>query len=399
MRIQFPGFGFALASSVTLLGTGCGAAAQVKMGAPTAAMAEAAPAPPAPEAAAMPPQASGAPGIANDAAPAAPAAAAGVAVQPTRDMLDIEAQVSVTVTKVRPALVQLHELAARLGGAVTEERVDNASGYGSAQLTMRVPSSATEGVFRELEKVGTVTDQSLTARDIGKQYFDGNLRLSSLEATLRRYEEILKMATKLEEVLRLEQELGRIRAEIEQVKGNQRWLADRAARATLHVKLRERQPEMAREPAPEPLPEAKFYPGLRFTTLVDFGKHATEGYVGGGLSLRSSRAFSLDLDLLKRPGSETRGPDAIAASIGGELYSELLGGGKRRFLNPYLGWRLGYVWFDDDNQVLVGATLGLELYKNRWIAFDAEARNYLIFVGDRGAHYGLSPALTARVAF
>jgi hypothetical protein len=87
------------------------------------------------------------------------------------------------------------------------------------------------------------------------------------------------------------------------------------------------------------------------------------------------------------------------ASIGGEIYSDLLGGGERRYLNPYLGWRAGYARLDSDNQAMVGATLGVELYRNRWFGLDLETRHYLAFLGDRGAHYLFAPALAARVAF
>jgi hypothetical protein len=189
--------------------------------------------------------------------------------------------------------------------------------------------------------------------------------------------------------------LGRVRGEIEQVKGNLRWLSDRAARATLHVSLRERAAEIAHSTQPEP----KFFPGLRLPALLDFGRETTDAYVGGGFALRFSNAISLDLDLLKRPDSERRGVDALLATVGGQVYSDLLGGGERRYLNPYFGWRAGYARFDSDNQALVGATLGLELYKNRWFGVDVEARNYLAFGGSRGGHYVLTPALSARIAF
>jgi hypothetical protein len=234
------------------------------------------------------------------------------------------------------------------------------------------------------------------AKDIGKEYFDAQLRLSSLEVTLHRYEEILTHATKVEEILRIEQELGRLRAEIEQVKGNLRFLSDRAARATLHIALREKTPEIAT--AVEE-PEAKFYPGLRLPALIDFGQQGGYGYVGGGLSLRFSRGLSFDLDLLEHPGKNGHAPDAILATVGGEVFSERMGGGQRRSLNPYLGWRMGYARFDHDNQAIIGATIGLELYKNDWFVVDAEARNYLAFLGDRGAHYVLNPALSAAISF
>jgi hypothetical protein len=320
----------------------------------------------------------------------------GAAIAPSREMLDIQANVDMQVTNVKEAVKALRDLSARVGGVVTAERVDTASSYGTATLTLRVPSSAANGVFEDLDKLGKVLSQTVNARDIGKEYFDAGLRLSSLEATLKRYEEILSRATKVEEMLRIEQELARLRAEIEQVKGNLRWLSDRAARATLNVTLREKVPEIVHSPEE---PEPKFFPGLRAPLLIDFGESQDNTYAGGGVSVRVLRALSLDLDVLKRFGSDARGPDAITASIGGEIYSNLLGAGERRFLNPYLGWRAGYARFDDDNQALVGATLGVELFKNRWFTLDLEARNYFAFGGDRGGHYVLVPALAAGVAF
>jgi hypothetical protein len=387
---------------LALLLSGCGSAVMAKAevaaapgmpgnaaGGADMARAESAPAAPAPAPMSAPP--------ADAAAPASQVAKPGASVAaPSREMLDIEGNVQLQVTNVKQAVKQLHALSRRVGGVVTAERVDSASVFDSATLTLRVPSGATQGVFDELEKLGDVLDQTVTARDVSKEYFDGTLRLSSLEATLRRYEEILTKANKVEEILRIEQELARIRAEIEQVKGNLRWLQDRTARATLHVTLREHVPEVVARPTE---PEAKFFPGLRAPLLLDFGKADEQAYGGGGISLRFMRQLSLDLDVLKRFDSEKRGPDALVLTAGGEVYSDLLGGGKRSYLNPYLGWRAGYGRFDRDDQVMLGATLGVELYKNRWFYLDLEARNYLAFGGERGAHYALTPALSASVAF
>jgi Domain of unknown function (DUF4349) len=407
MRHRLPGFGSALSVSLSLLLNACGGAASLKLASPASPPStSAAPAPGADEAdmaagapaeamaapSPAPASVAGAPGTPSDARP--PPTAGSIAL-PNHEMLDIEANVALQVPKVKRAVRALQELAARLGGVVTNEHVDSTSEYAVAELTLRVPSGRTQDVFAQLEQLGRVLSENVTATDIGKEYFDANLRLSSLEATQRRYQEILTHAANVEEILRVEQELARIRTEIEQVKGNLRWLSDRAARATLHLTLRESSPELVRDSDPE----AKFYPSLRLPALLDFGKASTQGYVGAGFALRLSRALSLDLDVLKRPSSQERGPDALLASIGGEMYSELLGGGERHYLNPYLGWRVGYARFDADNQAMLGATVGLELYKSRWFGLDAEARNYFVFGSDRGSHYVLSPALSARLAF
>ena len=51
------------------------------------------------------------------------------------------------------------------------------------------------------------------------------------------------------------------------------------------------------------------------------------------------------------------------------------------------------------HQGLVGGTVGLELFKNRWFDLDLETRHYFAFGGERGARYLLVPALAANVAF
>jgi hypothetical protein len=410
MRPRLPGFGSALLAPLLLLPAACGGGAAFKLGnaesaASAPAMAPGVPPAPAESGGAMEERALAAPPppVAQTDAPSpapAPVAdasnpAAPVAVSATREMLDIQANVALQVPSVKRAVKQLRELAARIGGVVTAERVDTSSQYGSAELTLRVPSRASQAVFEDLEKLGSVLNQTVTARDIGKEFFDANLRLSSLSATLRRYEEILAKAGKVEEILRIEQELARLRAEIEQVKGDLRWLSDRAARATLHVSLRERVPEVVRSEQPEP----KFYPGLRAPLLLDFARTEQPLYAGGGVSARFTRAFSVDLDVLRRFGSDSRGPDALLISAGGEVYSELLGSGERRFLNPYLGFRAGYARLEDHNQAIVGGTAGIELFKNRWFDLDLETRHYLAFIGPRGAHYLLEPGLSASVAF
>ena len=384
MRPILPALGFALSASATLVG--CGVASP---GLKVASAGRESP----PHVAAEMPAREAVP-VSGSGPPQAPTPD-GSALAPSREMLDIEAHVTLQVPNVKRALKAMHEITAHSNGVITEERVDRASQYGAAQLTLRVPSGTTQSVFEQLEQIGELLDQNVTARDVGKEYFDANLRLSSLEATLHRYEEVLKLAKTVEEVLRIELELGRVRGEIEQVKGTLRWLSDRAARATLHIALRERTLEIAQGH----LPEAKFFPSLRLPVLVDFGKNTTDTYVGGGFALRFGNAITMDLDLLERPQSERRGVDALLATIGGQVYSDLLGGGERRFLNPYLGWRAGYARFDTNDQALLGVTLGLELYKNRWFGVDVEARNYLAFGGTRGGHYVFTPALSARIAF
>lgn len=320
-------------------------------------------------------------------------------------MLDIEAHLTIEVEAVARAATALRAAARRVDGVIVEDVMNEQPAGATARLTVRVPAEHTDSFLDSLDRVGRLRSRQISARDIGKEYFDAELRLANLEATMHRYEEILKLAKDINEILRVEGELARLRGEIEQTKGNLRWLGDRAARATVHVDLVPRPSEAVAAPTPAPLepePTAKLYPGLRLALLTDFrGQKGHTGYVGGGLSAKFSRHFALELDAFREEGagSITNGLDVVLLTMGGEMYSEFLGSGKRKFLNPYLGWTLGYARFTGKNDALVGITLGVELYKTKAVVIDAQARAFALVFGGEGTHLGVEPMIGANVAF
>ena len=125
----------------------------------------------------------------------------------------------------------------RFEGVVTDDQLNQSANAATAHLTIRVPSAQIDEFFDALRTVGRLLSRQINARDIGKDFFDAELRLENLQTTMRRYQEVLKVAKGVDEILRIESELGRLRGEIEQTKGNLRWLSDRAARATVHINL------------------------------------------------------------------------------------------------------------------------------------------------------------------
>jgi hypothetical protein len=318
-------------------------------------------------------------------------------------MLDIEANLNIEVEAVAAAAASLRAVAKKFDGIVVEDTLNEQPSGATARLTIRVPAESAEPFLDSLDGVGRVRSRQVSARDIGKEYFDAELRLENLLATMKRYEEILKQAKDVNEILRVEAELSRLRAEVEQTKGNLRWLGDRASRATVHVNLSGIRHEIAAPPPPEPVrePVAKIYPGLRLTELTDFrGESGTTSYFGAGLSATFSRHFALHLDGLREigTGSPTRGVDIVLLSVGGEMFSDFLGGGKRKFLNPYLGYNAGYARFTGRNEGFIGATAGVELWKTKNVVLDAEARAFVLF-GTEGTHAAIQPVLGASIAF
>lgn len=314
-----------------------------------------------------------------------------------RKMVDIEARLSMEVEEVSRAAQAARALAQKSDGQVIEENVVQQAGVSRAELKLRVPATAAGDFLNALEGIGAVRTRQITAKDIGKEFYDATIRLANLEIARKRYEEILVQAKTIEEILRLESELGRLRQEIEQLKGELRWMRDRAARATIYLSL------FTQGGAPAVAvvkPAAKLHPGIRLSYLEDLrGDAGHQGYLGVGLSLGATPSATLELQGFREVGSGSAGLDGLFVTLNGRFYSEFLGNGKRELFNPYLGLRGGYARFLQKNEIIAGGGLGLEIFKREWLLLDAGVHAYALFASSAGGHLGLEPTLGASVAF
>jgi len=236
---------------------------------------------------------------------------------------------------------------------------------------VRLPPAHVDELLAFLAKHGDITEKRITATDVSKQLFDQELALKNLHVTLDRLAQVMAQGgLKVPEILQIEQEMTRLRGQIEQIEGDQRFLKDRVALATLDI-------SMTRRAGAVTVAKAKMYPGVRATALVLFdpGHRARTRYGGGFVLHTLFREMSLEVDLFQKEQNEagTSSSNAVIATTGGAVYSDFLGGGRRRTLNPYLGFRLGYAYLDDHRFVVQGEA-GVELLKSRNAVIDANVR-------------------------
>ena len=335
-----------------------------------------------------------------EAAPAAPAltrkrsGSERPAQPPHRELRDVEARVSVEVPRVDKAVTALRAVASAEEGTIVSESFEDDEHHAHATITLRVPARRVERTLTRVEALGRVQLRHVQIRELGKEYFDAELRLRMLRAAVQRYEEILERAATVEAVLAVEKELERTRTEIERIQGQLRWLRDRAARATVTVSLHSRR-------AGDDLvhPEPRLFPGVRAGYLAVLrGAAGNRGYGGAGLSVRFSRHGGFDLEGF-RGALASPGLDGFLATAGGEIYSELLGDGLRRWLNPYVGMRIGYARIEGSDEAVGAITTGVEIYKSELAVLELDLRGLAFFLGEESPHLGAQAALGAFVAF
>lgn len=325
------------------------------------------------------------------AGPKAPGPEGAQATRP-REMLAVEAHVTVDVPKVNDAVVRARALIAKHGGQLLNDVYNDGSGHASAALSIRVPTAATEAFLAELGGLGRVRERRVQATDVGQQFHDQSLLLRNLKLTLARYEELRKSAKDTKDLLAIENEITRLRTQIERVESELTVLGDRVDRSTIYLTLQPIRTELP----PIIDPEAVVYPDLHATYLRDLGDKSS--YLGGGVGARLGRYFGLDVSALRRLEGPYR-HDLVMATVGGEVYSDFLGGGRRTFGNVFLGARIGVLHGKGRTETVLPLTVGVELLHLKVFTLELRGRGDVFFGSTRGAHLGLQPDLAAVFAF
>ena len=109
-------------------------------------------------------------------------------------------------------------------------------------VAVRVPAASFQGLVDKLPTYGRVTSQNVSAQDVTKQFLDTTIRLENAEASRKRLLELLKQATKMEDILAIEREVRRLSEEIEAMKGELRFLSDQIAFSTITVQFQSNAP-------------------------------------------------------------------------------------------------------------------------------------------------------------
>ncbi len=108
----------------------------------------------------------------------------------------------------------------------------------SAKISLRVPSARFEAARAKLRDLAIrVKQDSVTAADVSKQYFDREARLRNLRAEEQQFLDVMKKAHTVPDVLAVTKELAQIRGEIERADAEFRHLRDQIDMAEIDVQL------------------------------------------------------------------------------------------------------------------------------------------------------------------
>jgi hypothetical protein len=157
-------------------------------------------------------------------------------------MVISKADVSMEVKSVQKTHDKIVRIAADAGGFITTSTLTNYEGQRGGEITVRVPSKQYESVLRQIGRLGKVLSKQQSGEDVTEEYVDLQSRIRNWKREEAAFLDVLTKARRVPDILAVENELSRVRQEIEQAQGRVQFLQSQVALATINVSLEEPSP-------------------------------------------------------------------------------------------------------------------------------------------------------------
>lgn len=167
--------------------------------------------------------------------------------------------ISVDVASVDKAAADIRQLTESSGGYVENSQVDNvttppivyADGSTAAKevtekygnMTVRVPADKFENIFNNIKGMGKLVSENMNGSDITTEYRDTAARVDNLKIQEQSLQQLMTKARNVDEILKIETELNRVRTDIDIYSGNLRRWDDLVQLSTINVYMKEIKPE------------------------------------------------------------------------------------------------------------------------------------------------------------
>ena len=161
---------------------------------------------------------------------------------------------TVQVEKFSEAERQVNTIVEDAGGYIEQSSASLDDTIKSGWFRIRVPQDEFTAVIARFEELGTVRHKEMGSEDVSAAIVDTEARIANLRRQELRLGELLGQAKTLDEILRVENELNRVRYQIESYEGQLKYLQNRVAMATIALSLKE-----PGDPADPPVPGADIW--------------------------------------------------------------------------------------------------------------------------------------------
>lgn len=148
-----------------------------------------------------------------------------------------EVTLVIIVTDVEAASSQVEEIVQEVDGYIESAGIWQRNENKQGQFSLRVPVEKLGVALPRLEALGRIDRKNMSGKDVTEEYYDVEARRTTLEKQEKRLLELLDKAGTVKEMLEIENELTRIRGEIESRQARLKVLDNLTNLATINLEL------------------------------------------------------------------------------------------------------------------------------------------------------------------
>ncbi|MGW5078180.1 DUF4349 domain-containing protein [Micromonospora echinospora] len=168
---------------------------------------------------------------------AAPGGTGGADLRVDQRSIIYTGTMQVRVDDVEAAAREAGTAVTAAGGFVGGDRRTSRSAEARATLTLRVPADKFAGVIDQLAGLGRQERREIRTEDVTEQVVDLDSRIATQRARVESARKLLAQASSVDELVRLENEVGTRQADLAALEARKRRLADLTSLSTITVTL------------------------------------------------------------------------------------------------------------------------------------------------------------------
>jgi hypothetical protein len=150
---------------------------------------------------------------------------------------------TIEVKDVTVSADALKALAVQKGGYLSSSNIQkNTNNRMYATVVLRVPQAQFEPTMEGVKAVGTIKSISTSGQDVTEEYVDLAARKTANQNQLDAYNRIMAKSEKVEDILKVQQQIERVQVELDRIEGRMRYLNSRIDLSTITVTLQEPEP-------------------------------------------------------------------------------------------------------------------------------------------------------------
>ena len=164
--------------------------------------------------------------------------------QAAQERLVIEnADLSIVIKDPKTRMKEISDLAREMGGFVVSSNLYQNTSYTGKEvpqgsIVIRVPSEKLDEALSKIKEGAIdVPTENRSGQDVTSQYVDLQAQLTAKQAAEKKLLEIMDKATRAEDVLAVYLQVQTVQTEIEQLKGQIKYLEESAAMSAISVQL------------------------------------------------------------------------------------------------------------------------------------------------------------------